>query len=84
MKQALRDDIAPVHDALVVCAAIDPSVLTDVRFMRVDVDCGGGYADGQTLCDTRALPTKPRNCHVALDADPQKFASMLLKYFSKS
>ena len=70
----IRDSI---HDALVVCAAIDPSVLTDVRFMRVDVDCGGGYADGQTLCDTRALPTKPRNCHVALDADPKKFGQIL-------
>ena len=72
-------NLAPIHDALVVCAAIDPSVLTDVRFMRVDVDCSGGYADGQTLCDTRALPTKPRNCHVALDADPKKFGQMLLE-----
>ena len=70
-------NLAPIHDALVVCAAIDPSVLTDVRFMRVDVDCSGGYADGQTLCDTRALPTKPRNCHVALDADPKKFGQIL-------
>ena len=72
-------NLAPIHDAVVVCAAIDPSVLTDVRFMRVDVDCSGGYADGQTLCDTRALPTKPRNCHVALDADPKKFGQMLLE-----
>ena len=72
-------NLAPIHDALVVCTAIDPSVLTDVRFMRVDVDCSGGYADGQTLCDTRALPTKPRNCHVALDADPKKFGQMLLE-----
>ena len=70
-------NLAPIHDALVVCAAIDPSVLTDVRFMRGDVDCSGGYADGQTLCDTRALPTKPRNCHVALDADPKKFGQIL-------
>ena len=72
-------NLAPIHDALVVCAAIDPSVLTDVRFMRVDVDCSGGYADGQTLCDTRALPTKPCNCHVALNADPKKFGQMLLE-----
>ena len=72
-------NLAPIHDAVVVCAAIDPSVLTDVRFMRVDVDCSGGYADGQTLCDTRALPTKPCNCHVALDADPKKFGQMLLE-----
>ena len=72
-------NLAPIHDAVVVCAAIDPSVLTDVRFMRVDVDCSGGYADGQTLCDTRALPTKPCNCHVALNADPKKFGQMLLE-----
>ena len=75
-------NLATMHDPLVVCAAIDPSVLKDVRFMRVDVDCGGGYADGQTLCDTRAKPTKPRNCYVALDADPINFSRMLIKYFA--
>ena len=75
-------DLATMHDVLVVAYLLDPSVITDIRFMRVDVDCGGGYADGQTLCDTRALPTKPRNCHVALDADPKKLAQILLKYFA--
>lgn len=79
-----REDITPLHDALVVCAAIDPTVLQDVRFMRVDVDCSGGVADGQTVCDTRARNQLPKNCHVALKGDSRKFFDMLYKLLKSS
>lgn len=71
-------DSAPLHDALAVAAIIDPTVLCDVRLMRVDVDISGGFADGQTICDTRFYPTREPNVHVALDADRDKFVSMLM------
>ena len=77
-------DSAPIHDALALAYLIDPEVLRDMRFMRVDVDCSGGFADGQTICDTRAYPDRPRNCYVALDADRERFVSLakkLLKAF---
>lgn len=70
-------DSAPIHDALAVAAIIDPQVLRDVRLMRVDVDISGGFADGQTICDTRTYPDKPRNVHVALDADRDRFVALV-------
>lgn len=69
---------APLHDALAVAAVIDPRVLRDVRLMRVDVDISGGFADGQTICDTRAFPDRPLNVNVALDADRDLFTDMLM------
>lgn len=71
-------DSAPLHDALCVAYLLDPKVLTDIRFMRVDVDMGGGFADGQTICDTRAFPDRPRNCYVALGADRVRFSRMII------
>lgn len=69
-------DSAPLHDALALAYLIDPQVLQDVHFQRVDVDISGGFADGATLCDTRAYPDRPRNCYVALDADRKRFVDL--------
>ena len=71
-------DSAPIHDALCVAYLLDREVLRDVRFMRVDVDISGGFADGATLCDTRAYPDRPKNCHVALGADRLRFSRMVI------
>lgn len=68
----------PPHDALAVCAVIDPSVLKDVRFCRIDVDFGGSFADGMTIVDPRVRTDDPLNVHIALDADREKFVKMLL------
>ena len=82
-----RDDPAmkgypgvPVHDALAVCAAIDPSILTDLRPVCCHVDIAGGYADGQTCLDLRArLEKEGANCLFAFHADREKFAATLKK-----
>lgn len=73
----------PLHDALAVCSAISPQVLTDKLFTRVDIDCGGGYADGQTLVDTRPYPDKLPNAWFAMGADEALFREMLFSYLSK-
>ncbi|MEG0753899.1 MAG: nucleoside hydrolase [Angelakisella sp.] len=70
-------DSAPLHDALAVAYVADPKVLTDLHFMRVDVDISGGFADGQTICDTRAFPDRPKNVTVALGADRARFCAMI-------
>ena len=57
---------------------IDPSVLPGLLHTRVDVDISGGFADGQTIVDTRKLHNLPDNCWVALDTDRDKFNQMLL------
>lgn len=74
--QALADS-APIHDALALAYLIDPQVLADVRLMRVDVDISGGFADGQTICDTRAHPDRQPNVMVALDADRERFTALI-------
>lgn len=81
--QPMQDQTTvPIHDALAVCAAIDETVLKDVRNVHVAVDIGGGAADGQSICDVEqknkeAVP----NVHIALSADAEKFAQMLRKVF---
>ncbi len=67
----------PPHDALAVCAVVDPTVLQDVQFRRVDVDFGGSFADGMTIVDPRVRTDDPLNVHIALGADRDKFVNML-------
>ncbi|MEY8339193.1 nucleoside hydrolase [Lachnospiraceae bacterium 62-35] len=67
----------PPHDALAVCAVIDESVLQDVQFRRVDVDFGGSISDGMTVVDSRVRTDEPKNVHIAMNADREKFVSML-------
>jgi inosine-uridine nucleoside N-ribohydrolase len=60
-----------------ICAAIDESVLRDVRLKRVDVDFGGSISDGMTVVDPRVKEFNPRNVHIALDADRERFVNMM-------
>lgn len=69
----------PPHDALAVCAAIDEAVLQDVQFRRVDVDFGGGIADGMTVVDPRVRTDQPKNVSIAFGADREKFVNMLFE-----
>lgn len=75
---------APIHDALALSYLIDPLVLKDIRLMRVDVDFSGGYADGQTICDTRTYPDREPNVYVALDADRERFVKLAKDLISKA
>ena len=69
---------APIHDALAVCALIDPSVLIDCRQVNCHVDCGGGYGDAETCLDLRETSEKdPPNCWFAFHADRLKFKQMV-------
>ncbi|MEO8208164.1 MAG: nucleoside hydrolase [Chloroflexota bacterium] len=72
-----RANAAPVHDALAVCAVIDPSVIS-TQFIPVDVETGGELSVGRTVCDFRFRSGRPANVHFAMDADEPKFVAMLL------
>lgn len=67
----------PPHDALVVASVIDPDVLKNVQFKRVDVDFSGGICDGRTMVDRRVYPDNPPNIHIALDCDRPRFVKLL-------
>lgn len=71
-------DTVPIHDALAVCAVIDPGVLQNVVCTYVDIDIAGGAADGMSICDVdkRYKDRKP-NARVALSADKDRFSSMV-------
>ena len=73
-----RPGSAPIHDALAVCAIIDPTILT-TEFIPVDVEIAAGLSYGRTVCDFRSKPGKPANVHFAIDADGPKFVRMLLE-----
>lgn len=78
-----RPGHAPIHDALAVCAIIDPTILT-TRFIPVDVEIESEQSLGRTICDFRTRPDQPANVHFAIDADEPKFFSMLIDILGRT
>lgn len=78
-----RAGVAPIHDALAVCAIIDPTILT-TEFIPVDVEVDAELSVGRTVCDFRSRPDKPANVHFATDADEPKFVRMLLDILGRT
>lgn len=78
-----RAGAAPVHDALAVCAIIDPSILT-TKLIPVDVEVHAELSVGRTVCDFRFRGAKPANVHFAVDADEPKFVRMLMEILGRT
>jgi inosine-uridine nucleoside N-ribohydrolase len=78
-----RAGAAPVHDALAVCAIIDPSIVA-TEHIPVDVEVQAELSAGRTVCDFRFRSGKPANVHFALDADEPKFVAMLLEILART
>jgi inosine-uridine nucleoside N-ribohydrolase len=74
---------APVHDALAVCAVIDPTIIT-THFIHVDVETGGELSQGRTVCDFRGRSRQDPNVHFAMDADEPKFIAMLMEILGRT
>lgn len=74
---------APVHDALAVCAIIEPSVIT-TEFIHVDVETSGALTDGRTVCDFKQRGTGQPNVHFAVDADEPRFVQMLMDILGRT
>lgn len=67
-----------VHDALTVCAVIDPSVISCQKQIPCDIDIGGSISDGQLLCDHRATAKKDAPTSVAYTVDKERALAVLL------
>ena len=78
-----QTDSAPVHDALAVCAVIDPSVIK-TEFIPVDVETKGELTDGRTVCDFGRRSGKEPNVHFAIDVDVPKFKEMLFAILGRT
>ena len=71
---------AAIHDALAVCAAVHPEVLTRVEHTSCHVDLGRGFAYGDTVIGRNyKMETLPKNCYYAWEADSAFFADWLVK-----
>jgi inosine-uridine nucleoside N-ribohydrolase len=78
-----RPGAAPVHDALAVCAIIDPSIVTTHQ-IPVDVEVFAELSVGRTVCDFRFRGGKPANVSFAMDADEPKFNRLLLEILGRT
>lgn len=76
-------DAAPVHDALAVCAVIDPTVIK-TELIHVDVETKGELTDGRTVCDFGNRSGKEPNVHFAVDVDLPKFKTMMFDILGRT
>lgn len=76
-------DSTPIHDALAVCAVIDPSVLI-TEFIHVDVETKGELTDGRTVCDFAKRSGKEPNVHFATGVDSPKFSEMMFDILGRT
>ncbi|MCC6904979.1 MAG: nucleoside hydrolase [Anaerolineae bacterium] len=70
-----------VNDALAVLAIVDPALLV-TKHVYADVETFGELTLGRTVFDTHGRSGKTPNCHVALDADRDRFNAMLRETLS--
>lgn len=78
-----RTGAAPVHDALAVCAIIDPTVVT-TQLISVDIETKGDLTDGATVCDFRHRSLRKPNVSFATGADEAKFVRMLMSILGRT
>ncbi len=69
---------APLHDALAVAIARDPS-MAETRNFHVAVETQGRYTTGQTVVDTRGVTGNPPNAEVAVEFDLQRFKNIIFE-----
>ena len=83
--QPMEDiDTVPIHDALAVCAVLNPDVLENVVETYVDMDISGGAADGMSICDhDKRYKDKKPNAKVALSANKEIFSKMVKEILGK-
>lgn len=75
-------DGVPIHDALAVCALLNPDVLTDRMEVHVDISISPGITDGMSLCDVgRRNKNRKPNAMVAQSANRELFVEMLNTLF---
>jgi pyrimidine-specific ribonucleoside hydrolase len=71
-------DGAPVHDAVAVAEAIDPSLL-ETRRCGVVIDTGGELSRGRSYVDLWGVAGWEPNCRVAVGIDAERFLELLVE-----
>eukprot|EP01022_Parablepharisma_sp_SALTPOND_P021915 TRINITY_DN437_c0_g1_i2.p1 TRINITY_DN437_c0_g1~~TRINITY_DN437_c0_g1_i2.p1 ORF type:complete len:435 (+),score=21.88 TRINITY_DN437_c0_g1_i2:1605-2909(+) len=73
----------PLHDPCTVAYVINPGIF-NTEFMHVEVETGSRCCDGRTNCDIYGMTGQPKNVHVALKVDTEKFWEMMLDALGKA
>jgi len=64
----------PMHDALALGIAVDPTLVRRAPFVRVDVELNGSLTRGTTIADLRSWAQADlANAHIVLEADGKRF-----------
>jgi pyrimidine-specific ribonucleoside hydrolase len=80
-RQRYRFDGAPIHDAMAVAHVIDPT-LVETLHCNVSIETASEYCDGRTVVDRWLVTDRPRNAHVGIDVDGQRFLELLVERIS--
>lgn len=75
-------DACALHDPLCIAYLIDPTVLTKVEYLHVDISLSG-LTDGASIVDHRYFQNN-RNCYIAYDGDRKKFVDIMCDAFKLS
>jgi len=73
-----RFDGSPIHDAMAVAEAIDPTLLTTVE-CNVEIETSSRFCDGRTVVDRWLVTDRPCNARVGVDVDAERFLGMLVE-----
>jgi inosine-uridine nucleoside N-ribohydrolase len=74
-------DGSPIHDALAVAEVIDPSLVTRLE-CNVEIETASRYCDGRTVVDRWLVTDRPKNAHVGIDVDAERFLELLVERIS--
>jgi purine nucleosidase len=80
-RQRYRFDGAPIHDAMAVAQVIDPT-LVETLHCNVAIETASEYCDGRTVVDRWLVTDRPRNAHVGIDVDAERFLELLVERIS--
>jgi inosine-uridine nucleoside N-ribohydrolase len=69
---------SPIHDALAVADVIDPTLVTRLA-CNVEIETSSRYCDGRTVVDRWLVTDRPRNAHVGIDVDAERFLELLVE-----
>ncbi|MDX6480068.1 MAG: pyrimidine-specific ribonucleoside hydrolase [Gaiellaceae bacterium] len=76
-RQRYRFDGAPIHDAMAVAHVIDPT-LVDTLTCNVEIETQSQHCDGRTVVDRWLTRDAPKNAHVGIDVDAERFLELLV------
>jgi len=82
-KTVFRMPDPPLHDPCTVAYIIAPEIFV-TEFMHVDVETGSKCSDGRTNCDVFGMTKLPKNVHVAVKIDVDKFWELMINALNQA